>query len=173
MLPDALRIAVSNAVGKSWQLDLTSAAIAADPDAWTDDPVDDAEPGLGPLLALGSLVGPVLRYREWDDEGLCDVAIYKPDPEVWERFGEALQRLDVWSWQVAVAADPGTQADILGPDPKCPSAWEISLLWNRRAIDIHGEGLWPPSGSSSPGPEWSGFMKAVHRFAGGRGFTAY
>lgn len=52
-LPDALRIAVSNTVGSSWQLDLTSAAIAADPDAWTDQAAFEAEPGLGALLALG------------------------------------------------------------------------------------------------------------------------
>ncbi len=63
-LPDALRIAISNPLGASWQLDLTSAAIAADPDAWTDNPTDDPEPVIGPMLAMGSLIGPVLRYRE-------------------------------------------------------------------------------------------------------------
>ncbi len=161
-LPDALRIAVSQPVGASWQLDLTSASIAADPDAWTDDPVDDGEPGLGPLLALGSLVGPVLRYREWDDEGLCDVAIYGPDIEVWTRFADALNRLDVWSWKTPAASAGGGSG-----------AWEISILWHRRTIDIHGEGAWPPGGTIDPGPEWAGFMKAVHRLAGGRGFTAH
>lgn len=158
--PDALRIAVSSAVGASWQLDLTSASVAADPDSWSDDPVDEHEPGLGPLLALGSLVGPVLRYRAWDDDGLCDVAVYSPDAEVWDRFAEALRRLRVWEWE--------GHAPLLSVD--AGSAWEIAVLWGGRSIDLHGEGAWPPHGTADPGPEWSGFMRAVHRLAGGRGF---
>ncbi len=159
-LPDALRIAVSNTLGSSWQLDLTSAALAADPDAWTDHPVDDPEPGLGPLLALGSLVGPVLRYREWDEDGLADVAIYAPDDDVWMRFDRALDRLGVWGWE----SRPSGAGD--------GGAWAIALLWGRRRLDIHGVGAWPPAGGAEPGPEWVGFMRAVHRLAGGRGFDA-
>ena len=159
-LPDALRIAVSNTVGSSWQLDLTSAALAADPDAWTDNPVDDPEPGLGPLLALGSLVGPVLRFREWDDDGLADVAIYGPDVDVWRRFRDAVDRRGVWDWP----AYPRGIGD--------GGAWAIALLWEGRSLDIHGVGAWPPHGSTRPGPEWAGFMRSVHRLAGGRGFDA-
>ncbi|MBJ7249729.1 MAG: hypothetical protein JHC83_10990, partial [Thermoleophilia bacterium] len=98
-LPDALRIAVSNTVGSRWQIDLTSATIAADPDAWTDQPSLEAEPGLGALLALGTLVGPVVRYRQWDADGLADVSIFTPSDESWQRFDQALNRLGVWRWQ--------------------------------------------------------------------------
>lgn len=161
-LPDALRIAVSNTVGASWQLDLTSAAIAADPDAWTDNPVEDPEPVIGPMLAIGSLIGPVLRYREWDEGGLVDVAIYQPDPDVWRRFDEALRRLRVWEWK-----EPANAGAFDG------GAWAVGLIWQRRTIDIQGIGAWPPHHTAVPGPEWTGFMRAVHRLAGGRGFDPH
>ena len=151
-LPDALRIAVSNTVGASWQLDLTSAAIAADPDAWTDNPVDDPEP----------VIGPMLGYREWDEGGLIDVAIYQPDPDVWRRFDEALRRLRVWEWQ----SPPNAGAFDGG-------AWAVGLIWQRRTVDIQGIGAWPPLHTVAPGPEWTGFMRAVHRLAGGRGFDPH
>jgi hypothetical protein len=148
-LPDALRIAIANPIGPSWQLDLTSAALAADPEAWTDDPVDDPEPGLAPVLALGSLIGPVLRYRAWDDDGIDDVAIHRPDDEAWRRYADALDRLRVWTWE----------SQPLGG----LSAWEITLLWNGRSLEISGS-------APRPGPEWAGFLRATHRLAGGRGF---
>lgn len=159
--PDALRIAVSNPLGASWQLDLTSAAIAADPDAWTDQPVEDPGPVIGPLLAIGSLVGPVLRYRAWDESGLVDVAVYRPDDEVWVRFDEALRRLRVWDWPA-----PAAIGDPAG------GAWAVGLIWRGRTIDLEGVGAWPPAGTAAPGPEWIGFLRAVHRLAGGRGFDA-
>ncbi len=159
--PDALRIAVSNPLGESWQLDLTSAAIAADPDAWTDQPVDDPGPVIGPLLAIGSLVGPVLRYRAWDESGLVDVAVYRPDDEVWARFDEALRRLRAWEWRAPTAiGDPAG------------GAWAVGLIWQGRTLDIEGVGAWPPAGTARPGPEWVGFLRAVRRLAGGRGFDA-
>ena len=161
-LPDALRIAVSNTVGSSWQLDLTSAAIAADPDAWTDQPAFEAEPGLGALLALGSLIGPVVRYRQWDDDGLADVSMFTPSDESWKRFEQALDRLGVWGWETS----PSTGSVEGG-------AWEVSILWRRRRIEINGIGAWPPHGTTVPGIEWAGFMKAIHRFAGGRGFLSH
>ena len=159
--PDALRIAVSNPIGASWQLDLTSAAIAADPEAWTDQPGDDPEPVIGPMLAVGSLVGPVLRYRAWDEGGLADVAVYRPGDEVWVRFDEALRRLRVWEWVV-----PTGLGDPAG------GAWAVGIIWRGRSIDIEGVGTWPPHGTARPGPEWAGFLRAVHRLAGGRGFDA-
>lgn len=161
-LPDALRIAVAAPGGTSWQLDLTSAALAAGADEWTDGPVDDPEPVIGPLLAIGSIVGPVLRYREWGEGGLADVAIYRPDEDVWQRFDEALTRLRVWDW-----AAPVGHGDLDG------GAWSIGLIWRGRALDVNGLGIWPPRHERLPGPEWIGFMRAVHRLAGRRGFDPH
>ena len=59
---------------------------------------------------------------------------------------------------------PATRAGRKGP--------AIARLWGRRRLDIHGVGAWPPAGGAEPGPEWVGFMRAVHRLAGGRGFDA-
>ena len=158
-LPDALRIAVASADGASWQLDLTSAALAAGEDGWTDGPVDDPEPVLGPLLAIGSIVGPVLRYREWGEGGLADVAIYRPDADVWRRFDAALDRLGAWRW-----TSPPAAGDLDG------GAWSIGLIWRGRTLEIDGLGAWPPAHATRPGPEWAGFMRAVRRLAGERGF---
>ncbi len=161
-LPDALRIAVSNTLGFSWQLELTSAAAAADPDGWTDEPQLEPDAGLESLLAIGSLVGPVLRYRAWDDGGIADVAIYVPDKAVWQRFDAALGRLGVWGW-----TQPAPSANVDS------GTWEIALLWQRRRLELSGDGSWPPRGGDRPGPEWAGFLRAVHRLAGGRGFDAH
>jgi hypothetical protein len=104
----------------------------------------------------------VLRYREWDEGGLIDVAIYQPDPDVWRRFDEALRRLRVWEWTA-----PPTAGAFDG------GAWAVGLMWQRRTIDIQGIGAWPPHHTVAPGPEWTGFMRAVHRLAGHRGFDPH
>ena len=36
-----------------------------------------------------------------------------------------------------------------------------------------GIGAWPPTRGTVPGPEWAGFLRAVHRLAGGRGFDPH
>jgi hypothetical protein len=46
-------------------------------------------------------------------------------------------------------------------------------MWQRRTIDIQGIGAWPPHHTVAPGPEWTGFMRAVHRLAGHRGFDPH
>jgi hypothetical protein len=158
-LPDALRIAVAAPNGTTWQLDLTSASLAADEDGWTDAPGDDPEPVVGPMLAIASLLGPVLRYRAWDDRGLADVAVFRPDADAWARFDDALARMRAWTWLAPVA-----HGDLEG------GAWSIGLLWRGRSLEISGLGAWPPTGDARPGPEWAGFMRAVRRLAGGRGF---
>ena len=158
-LPDALRIAVATPGGTTWQLDLTSAALAADGEGWTDAPGEDPEPVIGPLLAVGSLLGPVLRYRAWTDGGLADVAVFRPDEDAWVRFDAALARLRAWGWE---APAPHVEVDT--------GAWSIGLLWQGRSLEIDGIGAWPPAGAARPGPEWAGFMRAVRRLAGGRGF---
>ena len=114
---------------------------------------------MGPILAIGSLVGPVLRYREWDEGGLVDVAIDRPQPEGWTRFDQALQRQGVWDW-----SSPSVTGDFDS------GAWAIGLIWRKRTLDIQGVGRWPPHHGTRPGMEWTGFMRAVHRLAGGRGF---
>ena len=52
-------------------------------------------------------------------------------------------------------------------------AWAVGLIWERRTIDIQGIGAWPPHHTTVPGPEWTGFMRAVHRLAGRRGFDPH
>jgi hypothetical protein len=158
-IPESLRIAVAIDDHHGWQLDLTSPAHAADPDGWSDDPIDDPPPEIAPIFAIGSITGPVLRYRAWGGGGIEDVAVFAVTDEAWKRFERTLDRLGVWSWRSPPAS--GTLDGV---------AWTIAMLWGRRRIEIDGVGSFPPAADTIPGPEWAGFLHAVRRLAGNRGF---
>jgi hypothetical protein len=99
-----------------------------------------------------------LYYDAWDNGEQHEPVEVHPTEADWEAFWRTLDEVGAWDWK----EEYETEGVMDG------TGWSLEVEYNGRVLETGGSNAYPPDGKMNVSKQFSRFLKAVSKLAGGR-----